>query len=278
VNRERHTGVSLLAAGWTRIGEAAGRGRFPQAGASFPAAAIAGHYRMLEQPPESPVTVENLPAVHRGRTRERIAARSTVLPVQDGTDLNLAAHPRGQGLGIVGRNGNSEGMPGLHLHGTPAVAGNGIPIGLTRLEFDAPEPRPEASRGAAGSRTGRWLRALQDASGIAAGVQCVSVMDREADIYGLFELRSRPGNLDLPVRAKHDRSPGPGSPSLFESIRKAPVQAQLRSRRSAVRNDGRRVDGRPGRYARHDGFTPTCAGSVSRCTGIPPRNTRTRCS
>jgi len=48
VNRERHTGVSLLAAGWTRVGEAAGRGRFPQAGASFPAAAIAGHYRMLE--------------------------------------------------------------------------------------------------------------------------------------------------------------------------------------------------------------------------------------
>jgi len=222
--------------------------------------------------------VENLPAVHRGRTRERIAARSTVLPVQDGTDLNLATHPRGQGLGMVGRNGNSEGMPGLHLHGTPAVAGDGIPIGLTRLEFDAPEPRPEASRGAAGSRTGRWLRALQDASGIAAGVQCVSVMDREVDIYGLFELRSRPGNLDLPVRAKHDRSPGPGSPSLFESIRKAPVQARLRSRRSAVRNDGRRVDGRPGRCARHDGLTPTCAGSVSHCTGIPPRNTRTRCS
>jgi len=97
--------------------------------------------------------VENLPAVHRGRTRERIAARSTVLPVQDGTDLNLATHPRGQGLGMVGRNGNSEGMPGLHLHGTPAVAGDGIPIGLTRLEFDAPEPRPEASRGAAGPAT-----------------------------------------------------------------------------------------------------------------------------
>lgn len=332
VNPEQYTGHSLLAAGWTRVGETAGRGRFSQPGASVPvrdiwcrplvpewrdalgvqprvvagrdcgegldrqhwagnefggaplgdrrlsrrvvksahlmaespgasfaaaaqgdAAAIAGHCRMLEQPPESPVTAENLLAVHRGRTQERMAAQSTVLLVQDGTDLNFATHPKCRGLGIVGKNRNGEGTLGLHLHSTLAVAGNGIPLGLTRLEFDAPQP---AAAGTSGEgKSGRWLRGLEDASRMARDipeVQCISVMDREADMYGLFELREQLGNLDLVVRAKHDRSLGAGSPSLFENIRRAPVQARLEIEveRSSARRAARGQKAKPLREAR----------------------------
>ncbi len=161
VESQHYTGVSLLAAGWTHVGETAGRGRFAPAGQrvpkraiwccplradwraalgvcppavvkrdmaegldrwswseqefggaplgdkrlsqrlvksahmmaespmdSFPAAAkgdaarVAGFYRMIEHPTESEVSVENILAVHRERTIERIANQSSVLLIQ----------------------------------------------------------------------------------------------------------------------------------------------------------------------------------------------------
>ena len=164
VTAARHSGVSLQAAGWTRVGRTAGRGRLAASGASVPqrtiwcralqpdwqtalggqpvvvsprdcsagldgpnwveqelggtplgdqrlskrlvtsarlmaknpaapfpaaaqgdAAAVAGFYRLLEQPEESPVTVSDLLATHRQHTRSRMAGQSTVLLIQDGS-------------------------------------------------------------------------------------------------------------------------------------------------------------------------------------------------
>ena len=65
---------------------------------SFPAAepsdlAVAGCYRLIEQPADSQVTPENILAPHRRRTLRRTQGQDALLRIQDGADLNFAEHP-----------------------------------------------------------------------------------------------------------------------------------------------------------------------------------------
>lgn len=48
--------------------------------------------------------------------------QSTVLCVQDGTDLNYSSLAQCQGLGTIGTNQTKNKARGLHLHSTFAVA------------------------------------------------------------------------------------------------------------------------------------------------------------
>ncbi len=316
VESQHYTGVSLLAAGWTRVGLTAGRGRFSTAGAAVPKraiwcrplrsdwrrvlgitpqmvvprgcaeglsrtvwaehefggaslgdrrlsqrlvksaglmavspgesfataaggdpAAIAGYYRMIEQPAASELTVENILRPHTERTVQRIADQKSVLLIQDETDLNFATHGAAAGLGLIGKNKGSEGTLGLHLHSTMAVADTGIPLGLLRMEFDAQDPAGNDAQG----QTQRWIRGVEDSAKAAQrvpDVHCLSVIDREGDIYALFDHCRQLANLDILVRARHDRRLGKGGPRLFETVRAAPAQARLEievRRRSARR-------------------------------------------
>ena len=310
VDSAEHSGISLAAANWTRVGLTAGRGRFAEAGASVPvkavwmrplvrnwrrrlgvepppdpeplacgdgldracwaanelgnaplgdgrlskrlvksaaimaddpgaafagaarsdAAAVSGYYRMIEHPPESEVTPENILAPHRERTMRRMAGRKTVLLAQDGSDLNFATHPGCRGLGIISKSKGSSGTLGLHMHTTLAVGADGIPLGIPRIEYDAPDGKAEKGRPAEERKSARWLRGLRDASEMSSkleGVRMVSVMDREADFFALFAERERLGNVDILVRAKSDRALGPNMPKLFGSLRSAPVRAHM---------------------------------------------------
>ena len=123
---------------------------------SFPGAAqgaralVKGWYRFLDHPAESALSVENILAPHRERTLGRMQGQDVVLCVQDGTDLNFAEHGGCIGLGSIGKNKHSDGSRGLHLHSTLAVSEAGLPLGVLRMEFDAPEglespdPAPES--------------------------------------------------------------------------------------------------------------------------------------
>ena len=218
---------------------------------SFPSAAqgkralVKGRYRFLDHPAESALTPENILAPHRERTLVRMQKQGAVLCVQDGTDLNFAEPGGGAGLGRIGQNRHSEGPCGLHLHSTLAVSEEGLPLGVLRLEFDAPqdaeEPVPgESSPADPGAtdqgagpetkspdksgkkkkkkrkkkppeerKTQRWVRGLRDCAAVAErlpGTRVVSVMDREADFFDLFAEQRRLGGVDLLVRAKHNRN------------------------------------------------------------------------
>ena len=88
---------------------------------SFPAAeqsdlAVAGCYRLIEQPADSQVTPENIQAPHRRRTLRRTQGQDAMLRIQDGADLNFAEHPGCAGWGPIGRNKRSQGTPGLPMH------------------------------------------------------------------------------------------------------------------------------------------------------------------
>ena len=240
-------------------------------------AAVKGYYRLIDHPDESQVTPEHIVAPHRARTVERMRAQDTVLCVQDGTDLNFATRPGCEGLSLIGRNQTSAKTLGLHLHLTLAVTGAGLPLGVLRCGFDKPpacEGAHEQDPGEVGDeepsgthdteqetddaarKTRRWLDALHDvaqaASPLPRKTRVISVMDREADFFELFDAQRRIGRVDMLVRAKHDRRLGQGLPKLFDALRNAPADGhvEIDIARVSERPKSSRKQARPARSAR----------------------------
>ena len=240
-------------------------------------AAMKGYYRLIDHPDESQVTPEHIVAPHRARTIERMRAHDTVLCIQDGTDLNFATRPGCEGLGIIGRNQTSAKTLGLHLHLTLAMSGAGLPLGVLRCGFDAPPPGGEASpeqdsgegdeapsgptdtepeADDSARKTRRWLDGLHDvaeaASGFPRNTRVLSVMDREADFFELFDAQRRIATVDVLVRAKHDRRLGRGLPKLFATLRNAPADGhvEIDIARVSERPKSSRKQARPARTAR----------------------------
>ena len=196
-------------------------------------AAVLGHYRMMEQPAASEVTAANMLAVHQRRTLGRMQSQREVLCVQDGTDLNFANHGGCEGLGTIGRNRGSSGTLGIHLHSVLVLDSQGVPLGVPHLEYSSNRDKP---------KTGRWLRGLQTCADLSKQLQqvrLVSVMDREADFFELFAQPEVGREVELLVRARHNRNLGKGELKLFDKLRASPPQAQLKlhvQRQSARRS------------------------------------------
>jgi hypothetical protein len=192
-------------------------------------AAVKGYYRLIDQAEDSAVTPENILAPHRERTVRRMQAQHTVLCVQDGTDLNFATHAQCTGLGVIGTNQTGAQARGLHLHSTLAVSTEGLPLGVVRACFDAPEPAGAAPKAPAQRKSRRWMEGLGDCLELAArcpDTRVVGVMDREADIFELFERQRQDPRVELLVRAKSNRCIA-GEEKLFERLRAAPERARL---------------------------------------------------
>ena len=193
-------------------------------------AAVKGHYRFIDRPAASAVTPQNILAPHRARTLRRLQAESVVLCVQDGTDLNFAEQRGCAGLGLIGKNANAKGTLGLHMHSTLAVSAAGVPLGVPLIQYDAPDGKAQRSKPLEQRKTFRWIRGLRDCAQMAArldGTRVVSVMDREADVFALFAEQRQLERVDLLVRAKCNRTQGPGQPKLFDRMRAQPAQGEL---------------------------------------------------
>lgn len=216
-------------------------------------AAVKGYYRLIDQPEDSAVTMENILAPHRERTIRRMKAQQTVLCIQDGTDLNFNGLAECEGLGVIGTNQTGAESRGLHLHSTLAVSGEGLPLGVLRAQCGAPESRSKEDKRPAHAipieekDTYAWILGLRDCRAVAAELphtRVVSVMDREADFFELFDAwRSGDGNeggspkraIDLLVRARYNRRTS-GEKKLFDFVEASAVRARLEifvSRQSA---------------------------------------------
>ena len=75
--------------------------------------AIKSYYRMIEQPDDAQVTMAAILAPHQLRTVQRMKGQSTVLCIQDGTDLNYSRLVQCNGLGVIGRNQTGAQSGGL---------------------------------------------------------------------------------------------------------------------------------------------------------------------
>ena len=240
-------------------------GQAVTANAGHDRAAVKGYYRLIDQPAESAVTPASILAPHRARTVERMRGQQTVLCIQDGTDFNFATRPHCEGLGIIGRNQTASETLGLHLHLTLAVTGEGLPLGVLRCGFDAPPHDGEASAAAGGraaskqpepTRTRRWIDGLRDIDRAAAGLsrktRVLSVMDREADCFELFDEQRRLERVDVLVRAQHDRCLAKGAPKLFAAMRAgaADGHVEIVIDRLSERRKSSRKQARPARTGR----------------------------
>ena len=202
-------------------------------------AVVKGHYRLIDQPADSAVTVEHILAPHRERTLQRMQSESTVLCVLDGTSLNFTRRGQTQGLGTIGSNQTGALARGLHLHTTLAVNPDGVPLGVMRAGFDAPPPPdPEATgpKAREEKKSFRWVEGLRDCAQAAhrlPDTRVVCTMDREADFLDLFvEHRTHAPNVELLVRAKVNRVLGKDTTPdgdkvvrrLFDEVRNAPAR------------------------------------------------------
>ena len=209
-------------------------------------ALVKGHYRLIDQPADSAVTVGNILAPHRERTLRRMQAHDTVLCIQDGTRLNFTRRGQTQGLGAIGSNQTGAVARGLELHTTLAVNPDGVALGVLRAAFDAPAPpNPEAEgeptpKPREERKSFRWIEGLRDCAQAAEQLpetRVVCAMDREADFLDLFiARRAHAPQVDLLVRAKVDRVLGKEktpagqtvSRHLFDQVRNAPARGDAR--------------------------------------------------
>jgi hypothetical protein len=215
--------------------EAPGQGYSGVAKGDWPR--VKAYYRMIDQPEESAVTMENMLSPHRERTIRRMQGQKTVLCVQDGSDLDYNNLDQCEGLGEIGKNQTGAKSRGLHLHSTLTVAPNGLPLGVLRADCQAPKSKsPEEQRAAfeipiEEKKTFVWIehyRELIDVSAKMPHTRLISVCDREADFFEMFDEQRANPRVELLVRAKCNRNITKEPFKLFTAVRDSEVQSQVR--------------------------------------------------
>lgn len=186
-------------------------------------AAAKAAYRFLEHPETS---METALAPHYQATVARMRREAVILAVQDTTSLNYTAHPATENLGPIGYR-RDRGL-GLLLHDTLAFNREGTPLGLLDVQCwardgaDFGKKQRRHSLPIEAKESHKWLVSFRKVA--AAQKQCpqslvVSVGDREADIYELFELALRePAGPRLLIRAEQDRLLAAGQGHLWERM------------------------------------------------------------
>lgn len=170
---------------------------------------------------------------HYQATRQRLTSEKMVLAVQDSTSLNYTAHPATEDLGPLASQ--LEGSRGLWLHTTMAFSVEGTPLGLLDVQCWARDAQAfgkhhqRKQRPIEQKESYKWLKSFQQVAEAQRGspeTLLVSVGDREADIYELFELAlEEPGRPKLLVRAEYDRLLTDGQGHLWPMVARQSVAA-----------------------------------------------------
>jgi hypothetical protein len=147
---------------------------------------------------------------HQQRTVARMGQQKRVLAVQDTTFFNYTHHPQTEGLGEIGNK--QQNQRGFGMHSTLAMTEAGAPLGVLTQSFfmrptGEPAHKPEELRllPIEEKESYRWLEAFEQTLALApAGVEVITVCDREADIYEMFTLAQAKAASML-IRASRDR-------------------------------------------------------------------------
>ena len=191
---------------------------------------------------ESPMTV-----VSRA-LRERFEG-TTVLNVQDTTEINLSHLNSMTGLGEIGNPKNR----GLFLHPSLAVSPDGVPIGLLSAQV---WDRPPGSRGKTKKRKQkafedkeslRWWTAIEESERrVGRPGLLLHVADRESDIYEVFR-RARDERYRILLRAAQDRRVEGEHSTLWAQVASLSPVGEARPLHVPTRPA---KDGKPARAAR----------------------------
>jgi len=181
------------------------------------------------------VTPEAIRRAHTESTAERVEACSTVLVLQDTTNLDFTRHAAVTGLGYL----DDVHLRGLKVHSALAVSELGVPLGLVHQEVWIRDPeelgkKPDRrSREIEDKESQRWLTALQATQeALPDEVRIITVADQEGDIYDLMAAPRRTGH-ELLIRGCRDRHVGGDVPYIWDAVRSKPVQGHYTVRLQA---------------------------------------------
>lgn len=213
-------------------------------------AATKAAYRFLQH---NETTMEKLLRPHYEATWRRVKEHRVVLAAQDTTSLNYTTHPETEGLGVIGSK--LDRSLGLLVHDTMAFSTEGTPLGLldvqcwTRAREDFGKKHRRHELPIEQKESYKWLKSYQateEAQESCDKTTIVSVGDREADIYELFELAlKKPSGPKLLIRAARERLLAEGQGFLWEKMALEPVSG-LQELRIPRRNNGPARDAKLG--------------------------------
>ena len=151
---------------------------------------------------------------HKEMTIERVTKHQVVLSVQDSSSLNYTSHPQIKSLGTFGTKKGTT--LDIMMHDTMAFTTEGIALGLVDLQTWRRPPeefgkkKTRSQRPIEEKESYKSLKSFQATQALgekALETTLVSVGDREADIYELFDLSAKDENgSELLVRAAHNRT------------------------------------------------------------------------
>lgn len=164
---------------------------------------------------------ETIRSAHYASTQQRLAAHSTILAIQDTTDLDFTHHPKTKGLGYL----ETPYQQGLKVHSVLAVSVAGVPLGILdqqvwhRPKAELGKARQRRTRASGAKESQRWLDSQHKTlERVPQTSRVITIADREADIYALFAQPRRKG-AELLIRSTHNRKLQQESGYLQEVLR-----------------------------------------------------------
>ena len=168
---------------------------------------------------------------HIASTSSRLDKVPWVLAVQETTAVDWTGHPATTGLGPLGHTA----CQGLHVHSTLAFTPERVPLGLVAQHVWARDPDDVGKRKRrkqlpmSQKESQQWLTSLEavfNARDWCAPTRCVSVGDREAEVFDLLAAE-RPAGVELLVRAAWDRCVEVPERSVWATVAAQPVVEHL---------------------------------------------------
>jgi len=177
------------------------------------------------------VTDQAIIASHLAATQKRLPSQSTVLAIQDTTQLDFTHHPATQGLGIL----SDLNHQGLFYHPTLLVTPDKAPLGLAdhqvwkRSRKGFRKKHARKNRPISKKESQKWLHSLDQTARLQKEnphLHLVNIADREADIFDFF-LHAEKLSIDLLVRAAWNRRVDQPEKYLWDHMKTVPVSGNL---------------------------------------------------
>ena len=166
---------------------------------------------------------------HQLNTIERMKKYPLVLKIQDTSILDFSTHRNTKGLGKYTTDPYSL---GLLMHSVFAVSPDGVPLGLLYQDIWSREHYPDQKRTKRrqlpieAKESFKWQKAMEGSKvPLLDSTQTVTVGDREADIFELFQKAHQQGE-HLLIRAVHNRRITGEYHLLYEQINNVPEIGQ----------------------------------------------------
>jgi hypothetical protein len=172
---------------------------------------------------------EAIVLAQRRATCDRIQGLGRILILQDTTSFDFSHHPQTAGLGPL----DNSVCQGFLVHTSLATTPEGVPLGVLAQHSWVRDAQTSGKRHQRHQRliedkeSHKWLQGLRDSTAaLPAETQAIVVSDRESDIYDYF-VQPRAKQVDLLVRARHDRGLEQESRLLFLTLSSGPVRGKV---------------------------------------------------